>query len=288
MSTPRSLPRRGHDTRLRSRPAVGAVPGPHGRRAGGRGLPLCRLPGRAGSPSTVGASTARPASWCSGRTPDSTSASPGGPWWVRPAAACRGSSRLGITHSYLILNAFLVRGGPAAGGLEAPVLGSDPAGPRCVADRCLRCGTSGCRRRVRACGRGDVPGLGGPPRHRGVPFEQVPHPTSPRAAGGVTMEEATRRMLASVERRARTSLPARGGPRPGGRCGRALRRLVRPGGPAAHPGGGPAGRVAGLDVRGRAVGRPGQPNGGGAYPGSPRGDHPALRARLAVSGEGLP
>jgi uracil-DNA glycosylase len=104
-------------------------------------------------------------------------------------------ARLGITHSYLILNAFLVavahQQAVSRHRSSVPIQQDRDAWLTAVFD-------AGAPDAVVAFGRAaEAMFLGWEDRHghRGVPFEQVPHPTSPRAAGGVTMEEATRRML---------------------------------------------------------------------------------------------
>jgi uracil-DNA glycosylase len=104
-------------------------------------------------------------------------------------------ARLGITRSYLVLNAFLcavARQQAASTHRSSVQIQQDrDAWLTAVFD-------AGAPDVVVAFGRAaEAMYLGWEDRHgrRGVPFEEIPHPTSPRAAAGVTKEEATRRML---------------------------------------------------------------------------------------------
>jgi uracil-DNA glycosylase len=104
-------------------------------------------------------------------------------------------ARLGITRSYLVLNAFLF----AVARQAATAAHRDSVPIREDRDAWLAA-TFTARRpdAVVAFGRAaEHAYLGWLERSGTVPvaFEQVPHPTSPRAAAGVTLEEATRRML---------------------------------------------------------------------------------------------
>jgi hypothetical protein len=104
-------------------------------------------------------------------------------------------ARLGITRSYLILNAFLC----AVARQEAVSRHRDSVAILADRDAWLTAVFDAGRPDVVvAFGRAaEAMYLGWQDRHgsQAVPFEEVPHPTSPRAGRGVTAEESTRRML---------------------------------------------------------------------------------------------
>lgn len=104
-------------------------------------------------------------------------------------------ARLGITRSYLVLNAFLV----AVAHQSATSKHQHSAAIHADRDAWLTAVfTVGAPDVVVAFGRAaEAMYRGWEDRHgaSGVPLEEVPHPTSPRAAPGVTLAESERRML---------------------------------------------------------------------------------------------
>jgi hypothetical protein len=104
-------------------------------------------------------------------------------------------ARLGLTRSYLVLNAFLY----CVARQAATSIHRDSAAIRADRDAWLAAVFAARRPdAVVAFGRAAEHAYLGWLDRSGtapVPFEEVPHPTSPRPGPGITLEEATRRML---------------------------------------------------------------------------------------------